>query len=91
MQMIQNQLNFLDIKNILHDGQDISTDIYYKSTNPHKYLNFNSAHPSHIKNTIPYNLAKRIVVFVSDENLVEQRLNELKTWLIYCNYPLNII
>ena len=46
-------LNFLDIKIILANGIHISTDIYYKETNPHKYLNFYSAHPSHIKDSIP--------------------------------------
>ena len=54
-------LSFLDIGIILTNGIHISTDIYYKATNPHKYLNFYSAHPSHIKDSIPYNLAKRII------------------------------
>ena len=80
-------LNFLDIKIILVEGTFISTDIYYKETNPHKYLDFNSAHPSHIKESIPFNLAKRIIVFVSDPELVQQRLKELEEWLLDCNYP----
>ena len=84
-------LNFLDIKILLHNGTRISTDIFYKETNPHKYLNFKSAHPSHIKDTIPFNLAKRIVVFVSDPQIVEIRLNELEHWLLDCSYPKNLI
>ncbi len=84
-------INFLDIKVILKENRFVSTDIYYKETNPHKYLDFNSAHPSHIKQTIPFNLAKRIVIFVSDSDLVETRLNELENWLIECNYPKSII
>lgn len=84
-------LNFLDIKILLHNGTRISTDIFYKPTNPHKYLNFTSAHPNHIKNTIPFNLAKRIVVFVSDPLLLDFRLRELEHWLLDCNYPTNLI
>ena len=84
-------LNFLDIKILLHNGTRISTNIFYKETNPHKYLNFKSAHPTHIKNTIPFNLAKRIVVFVSDPQIVEIRLNELEHWLLDCSYPRNLI
>ena len=80
-------LNFLDIKIILVEGRFISTDIYYKETNPHKYLDFNSAHPSHIKESIPFNLAKKIIVFVSDPELIQQRLKELEEWLLDCNYP----
>ena len=84
-------LSFLDIKIILTNGIHISTDIYYKATNPHKYLNFYSAHPSHIKDSIPYNLAKRIIVFVSDASHVESRLAELEQWLLECSYPKNLI
>ena len=71
-------LNFVDIKIILVEGRFINTDIYYKEMNPHKYLDFNSTHPSHIKDSIPFNLAKRIIVFVSDPDLVQQRLKELE-------------
>ena len=38
------------------------TDIHYKEKNSHKYLIYKSAHPGHIKQTIPSNLAIRIVV-----------------------------
>ena len=84
-------LNFLDIKILLHNGTRISTDIFYKETNPHTYLNFRSAYPTHIKDTIPFNLAKRIIVFVSDPQIVEIRLNELEHWLLDCGYPKNVI
>ena len=36
-------------------------------------------------------MAKRIIVFVSDEEKVNERLSELKTWLLSCSYPLAII
>ena len=84
-------LNVLDIKIILHENKYITTDIYYKETNPHRYLDYHSAHPSHIKQTIPFNLAKRIIVFVSDPDLIEIRLKELEKWLIDCNYPKSVI
>ena len=84
-------LNFLDIKIILHNQKYINTDIYYKETNPHKYMDYKSAHPDHIKQTIPFNLAKRIVVFVSDSELVEIRLKELEQWLLDCHYPKKLV
>ena len=43
-------LNFLDIKIILHGEHSVETDIYYKPTNTHYYLPYNSAHPDHTKN-----------------------------------------
>ena len=75
-------IKFLDIEVILNNGKFVSTDIYYKETNPHDYLNFHRAHPTHIKETIPFNLAKRIIAFVSDEDTTKKRLNELKQSLI---------
>ena len=84
-------LNFFDFKVILKNNIKIETDIYYKETNSHDYLNFNSHHPEHVKNSIPYSLAKRIKVFVSDELKMKKRLEELRSWLLNCNYSENLI
>ena len=84
------QIKFLDILIILRNN-NIETDIFYKVTNSHYYLDYTSHHPEHIKINIPYNLAKRIIVFVSDSNKEKYRLHELYQWLINCNYPSNVI
>ena len=63
------------------------TDIFYKETNSHDYLNYFSPHPEHKKQNIPYNLAKRIMVFVSDETKMNEMLSELKIWLLSYSYP----
>ena len=77
----------MDIEGILHSDNTVETDIYYKDTNAHDYLPYNSAHPKHCKDNLPYNLAKRIIVFVSNDEKVKMRLKELKNWLKDCNYP----
>ena len=46
-------LNFLDIEVILHSNNTVETDIYYKDTNVHDYLPYNSAHPKHCKDSLP--------------------------------------
>ena len=84
-------LNFLDVQVILKADKTIETDIYYKTTNSHDYLPYDSAHPLHCKNNIPYNLAKRIIVFVTDEAKTKHRLRELRLWLQECKYPDHII
>ena len=58
------------------------TDIFYKKTNTHDYLNYNSHHSNQIKCDIPFSLVKRILVFVSDERKVALRLKELRKWLL---------
>ena len=63
-------INFLDITVLLHENGYVETDIFYKETNTHD-LNYNSHHPNHIKCNTPFNLAKRILVFVSNEHKVE--------------------
>ena len=72
-------LNLLDVNVILNNKNEIYTGVYYKDTNAHDYLPYDSAHPESCKKNVPYNLAKRIIVFVTDPENVELRLNELKT------------
>ena len=81
-------LDFLHITIILRECGKIETDVHYKLTNAHKYFNFHSFHPQHCKDNIPYNLAKRIIVFVSNSEKMEYRLQELEKWLLECEYPL---
>ena len=84
-------LNFLDITFMLYANGTLKTDIYYKPTNSHQYLNYDSFHPLHIKNNIPYGLTKRILSFVTDPEKMEFRLEQLRSWLRKCNYPDQVI
>ena len=84
-------INFLDITVLLHENGHIETDIFYKETNTHNYLNYNSHHPNHIKYNIPFNLAKCILIFVSDKQKVTLQLKELQKWLLNCGYPESVI
>ena len=85
------ELPFLDILVILTNHRNITTDIYYKETNTHYYLDYYSHHPLHVKNNIPYTLAKKIIIFTSNGEQENIRLAELKKWLLRCNYPINVI
>ena len=84
-------LTFLDVKILLYEDGHIETDIFYKSTNNHDYLDYRSHHPTHTKNNIVYTLAKKIVEFVSNYETETSRMKELENWLIACNYPINVI
>ena len=68
-------INFLYVSVILHPGRTIETDIYYEDTNAHHYLPYDSALPDHSRDNVPYNLAKRIIIFVSNDEKAESRLN----------------
>ena len=84
-------INFLNITVLLYENGYVETDIFYRESNTHDYLNYDSHHPNHIKNNIPFNLAKLILVFVLDEQKVALRLKELRKWVLNCGYPEPVI
>ena len=63
----------------------------YKETDSKQYMSFNSCHPRHTKINIPYNLARRLRTIISEEHVVQTRMQELKSFLIKQKYPLQII
>ena len=73
----RSRLSFLDTLVTIHNRQ-LHTDIYYKPTDSNQYLLYTSCHPKHTRNSIPYNLARRLKMIVSDENILITRLEELK-------------
>lgn len=86
----KNSISYLDIL-VLKNQETISTDIFFKPTNNFNYIPFNSNHPRHVKRNIPYNLANRIKTIVSDTELCNKRLNEMKIILLHLNYPKKLI
>lgn len=90
METNKNALPFLDIL-LIKKGSEIQTDIFFKETDTKQYLNFKSCHPKHIKNNIPYNLARRICTIVSSPNIKNKRLDELKKSLVLRQYPKKLI
>ena len=83
-------LSFLNLF-LYIEKQELLTDIYYKKTDSHDYLPFNSCHPRHIKVNIPKTLARIICTIVQDPKRKLYRLSELKTWLLKAKYPPGLI
>lgn len=90
MELNRHKLPFLDVL-VLKEDKQLHTDIFYKTTDTHQYLDYRSCHPKHTKRNIPYCLARRICAIVSKANVRERRLNELKTFLKQQHYPEPII
>ena len=84
------QLPFLDTM-VINNGGKIQTDIFYKPTDSKQYLLYTSCHPKHTRNSIPYNLARRLKTIVSDEGTLNNRLSDLKKYLLKRKYPLKLI
>ena len=84
------KLSFLDTMVINNNGE-VQTDIFYKPTDSKLYLLYTSCHPKHIRNSIPYNLARRLKTIVSDERTLHKRLEKFEEILIKREYPLSLI
>ena len=84
------EIRFLDIKvNLLNNC--VTTDIYYKATDSHQYLQFNSCHPRHTKNNIPYSQAIRLCTIIDDPHVRDQRLADMAQYFISCGYPKSLV
>ena len=84
-------IHFLDITVHKTDANRLETDLYSKPTNAHLYLHYNSCHPRHTKNSLPFSLAYRLLRICSTENFLTKRLDELKTFLLNRQYKTKII
>ena len=82
---------FLSLQVYTTEDGEVLTNIFYKETNNHDYLSYDSHHPSHVKDNIPYVLAKNIIVATSENVIMEQNLADLKKWLQNCKYPIDVI
>ena len=73
-------VNFLDTKVIKNSMSDINTDVYQKPTDTHPYLHWTSAHPPHLKYSIPYSQALRLRRICSSNDLLQQRIMEFSNF-----------
>ena len=51
---------FLDTRVYIDDNRQLQTTLFTKPTDTHNYLHYKSAHPKHLKNSLPYSQALRL-------------------------------
>ena len=78
--------DFLDLNVSLRNGA-IHTDLYIKPADDHQYLHYQSSHPLHIKNSIPYNRALRVSRIFSSEKDFKTHVFHMKEWFLARGYP----
>nr|XP_045606992.1 uncharacterized protein LOC123763719 [Procambarus clarkii] len=85
-------INFLDTTVYIDQlTRDLHTKAYYKPTNLHTYLKFDSSHPLAFKKSLPYSLGLRLKRINSKEETLYPQLDDL--WDMFRNrdYPETII
>ncbi|XP_069167109.1 uncharacterized protein [Procambarus clarkii] len=85
-------INFLDTTVYIDQlTRNLHTKAYYKPTNLHTYLKFDSSHPLALKKSLPYSLGLRLKRINSKEETLYPQLDDL--WDMFRNrdYPETII
>ena len=62
------------------NGAKFETDLYSQSTDCHQFLEFNSAHPIHIKKSIVYSQVLRIKRLCLLSLAFEKHLQSMRSW-----------
>lgn len=82
----KSQVNFLDTTITKNENGDVETDVYQKPTVTHRYLHWTSAHPPHLKRSIPYSQALRLRGIISDTKKLRTRITEYAEFFAACGY-----
>nr|XP_054774674.1 uncharacterized protein LOC129282841 [Lytechinus pictus] len=90
MESSREKVNFLDVT-LSTSGHTIETSVYTKPTDSFTYLNFNSFHPRHIKESIVYSQLLRYKRITSDPKTYEADAIHLGKRFIERDYPVNMV
>ena len=71
--------------------RQIETDLYCNPTDCHQFLDFNFAHPIHIKKSIVYSQGLRIKRLRSSNIAFENHFGSLKGWFQNRGYPKTLV
>ena len=80
-------LHFLDIAFGFGFDGNLVTDIFIKETDSRTYLNFHSCHPNHVFSSIVYSQALRYRRIINNNDLLNNRLDELYKYFRLSDYP----
>ena len=54
-------------------------------------MEYDSFHPEHVKNNIPYNFFKKIIIFTSNCDKEKRELERMRNWLYSSKYPKAVV
>ena len=84
---INNQINFLDLK-IQNQDSNLLTSVYHKPSYEPYYLPFNSIHPLHTKQNIPFAMLLRAIQYCSTFQTYLGEHDKLRMDLLVNKYPI---
>jgi len=84
-------IDFLDLTISLDKNNAIRTALYKKPINKHQFLHYNSAHPKHLLNSLPYSSSLRIIRSCTDMTTRNLELDLLMEKFRKRNYPESVL
>ena len=78
-------VNFLDVSVSDCTGA-LTTDLYHKPTDAHRYLHRNSFHPKHTFSGIPFAQMRRAVLIWSNDYLRDIAISDMISYFLKCGY-----
>lgn len=85
------KITFLDVDLTLGSQNQIITSVHFKPTNKLQYLHYNSCHPPHIKQSIPYSLSLRGRRICNNEQTLHSYQHKIHKGLRKRDYPENFL
>ncbi|XP_040286071.1 pecanex-like protein 2 [Bufo bufo] len=86
----ENELQFLDVRVHIIDGV-MHTDIYQKPTDRNNVLVYNSYHPRHMVDSLPWSQLLRVRRIVSQEGNFSKRVDEMCNKFVDRGYPRQLL
>ena len=69
---------FLDTRIYIDKNRHLQTTLYTKPTDTHNYLHYKSAHPKHLKNSLPYSQALRLRRICTKDSELKSHCQEME-------------
>ena len=85
------QVNFLDTTVKIDSNGKLYTDLYCKPTDSHNYLLYDSAHPGHLKSSLPYSQLLRIRRICSKLSDFDRNAIMIGHHFLRRNYPEDLV
>ena len=91
MEFSSKEINFLDTLVKIDNTHNLYTTLYTKPTDSHSYLRYNSAHPPHCKNSLPYSQLLRLKRICTKEEDLVTHARKLNGDFIKRGYPQKLL
>ena len=82
---------FLDTRIYIDENRHLQTTLFTKPTDTHNYLHYKSAHPRHLKNSLPYSQALRLRRICTIDNELKSHCKQMIAHFIRRGYHREIL